>query len=124
MEKVKGFRGLVAWQKAYELTLEVYRVTMTFPKGEVYGLVSQMRRAAVSIPSNIAEGYQRQSRKEYMQFLSIAYSSCGELETQILLSHDLGFLGEPNFKRAIGLQEEVSKLIFKLIKSLEAGSRV
>jgi four helix bundle protein len=116
---VKGFRKLVAWQKAYELALEVYRVTMTFPKEEVYGLVSQMRRAAVSIPSNIAEGYQRQSRKEYVQFLSIAYGSCGELETQILLSRDLGFGDEPTINKVIGLQDEVARLVFKLLKSLQ-----
>lgn len=118
---LKSFRELVAWQKAYELTLEIYKVTTVFPKEEVYGFVSQMRRASVSIPSNIAEGYQRQSRKEYMQFLSIAYSSCGELETQLLLSHDLGFMNRSNFERIIGLQEEVAKLLFKLIKSLRKG---
>jgi four helix bundle protein len=121
---LKSFRELVAWQKAYELTLEIYRVTTAFPKKEIYGFVSQMRRAAVSIPSNIAEGYQRQSRKEYMQFLSIAYSSCGELETQLLLSHDLGFLDGSTFKKILSLQEEVSKLLFKLIRSLQTGSRV
>jgi four helix bundle protein len=118
---LKSFRELVAWQKAYELTLEIYRATSAFPKKEVYGFVSQMRRAAISIPSNIAEGYQRQSRKEYMQFLSIAYSSCGELQTQLLLSHDLGFMHGSNFKRIISLQEEVAKLLFKLIKSLRTG---
>ena len=121
---LKSFRELVAWQKAYELTLEIYRVTRAFPRKEVYGFVSQMRRSAVSIPSNIAEGYQRKSRKEYMQFLSIAYSSCGELETQLLLSHDLGFMDSSNFKKIMSLQEEVAKLLFKLIKSLRKGDRV
>ena len=115
---LKSFRELVVWQRAYSLTLEIYKVTSIFPKAKIYGLVSQMQRAAVSIPSNIAEGYQRQSRKEYVQFLSIAYSSCGELETQILLSRDLGFMDETSFKKVISLQEEVAKLLFKLIESL------
>jgi len=87
--KTKSFKDLVVWQKAYKLVLEIYKMTRGFPKSETYGLSQQMRRAAVSIPSNIAEGYGRKHKAEYEQFLSIAYSSLLELETQYLLAIDL-----------------------------------
>ena len=93
MEKdIQGFRGLTAWQKAYALTLDVYKASNVFPKEEVYALSSQLRRAAVSVPSNIAEGYERTHRKKYLQFLSVAKGSLGEIETQLLLAKDLGYI--------------------------------
>jgi len=88
---LKSYRELLVWQKAIELTVLVYRLTEVFPKREVYGLAAQLRRAAVSIPSNIAEGYGRGSRKEYLQFLSIAQGSLKELETQIILAQRLTY---------------------------------
>jgi len=118
-QEIKSYKDLIAYQKAYELVLNIYKVTKDFPKIEQFGLVSQMRRASVSIPSNIAEGYRRKNRKEYIQFLNIAYGSSGELETQISLSHDLAMLGDNNFKTLQGLIEEVSKLLFNLLKSLK-----
>ena len=117
--KIQSYKDLLVYQKAYELTLEVYKVTKKFPKEEAYGLVLQARRAAVSVPSNIAEGYRRGSRKEYIQFLNIAYGSAAELETQISLSYDLKILPEESYKRVIALTEEVSKLLFSLIRSLK-----
>lgn len=110
---------MTAYQKVYEFALNIYTVTKDFPKIEQFGLVSQMRRASISIPSNIAEGYRRKSRKEYIQFLNIAYGSSGELETQIALSNDLVILDDNNFKTLQGLIEEVSKLLFSLIQSLK-----
>ncbi|MCX5696619.1 MAG: four helix bundle protein, partial [Candidatus Omnitrophica bacterium] len=89
--KTKSFKDLIVWQKAYTLVIEIYRVSKVFPKDEIYGLSQQMRRCSVSIPSNIAEGYGRYFDKEYKQFLSIAYGSLCELETQYLLSIDLGY---------------------------------
>ena len=94
-------------------------MTKSFPRAELYGLVSQMRRAAISIPSNIAEGYRRQYIGEYLQFLSIAFGSLAELETQILLSKDLGYLNEQKFRMLEDLQQEISKMLFSLMKSLE-----
>jgi four helix bundle protein len=91
---LKNYKELKVWEKSYQLCLEVYRITQEFPKIEIYGLVSQMRRAALSIPSNIAEGYGRKSITEYLRFLYIAYGSVCELETQIMLSGDLGYLKE------------------------------
>ena len=117
-KEIKSYKDLIVYQKAYQLALSIYKATENFPKAEMYGLVSQMRRASVSIPSNIAEGYRRKNRKEYIQFLSIAYGSSGELETQIALSDDLKMLNKDDATRLHDLNDEVSKLLFKLIKSL------
>jgi len=89
---LKNYKELKVWQKAYLFCIEVYKITKTFPGEEIYGLTSQIRRAAVSVPSNIAEGYGRKTTREYIQALYIAYGSYCELETQILLSADLGYM--------------------------------
>lgn len=86
---IKSFKQLIVWQKSILLVKEIYEITKKFPQNEMYGLVSQMRRSAVSLPSNIAEGYKRRGIKEYLQFLSIAEASSAELETQIIISKDL-----------------------------------
>jgi four helix bundle protein len=92
MEKVKAthFKGLLVWQKGMDLAERIYRLTQKFPKEERYGLVSQMRRAAVSVPSNIAEGQARQGTREFLQFVSHAMGSLAELDTQVILSERLG----------------------------------
>jgi four helix bundle protein len=119
MEKeTRGFRQLNVWQKAYELTLEVYRVTKTFPKTEVYGLSSQLQRAAVSVPANIAEGYERNHRKEYLQFLFIAKGSLGEVETYLLLAADLGYLDPTEYASIDEKRKAASRLLKGLIRSL------
>jgi four helix bundle protein len=115
---LRNYKELKVWQKAYGLCLEIYRVTRTFPKEERYGLTSQIRRAAVSIPSNIAEGYGRKSTGEYVQALYIAYGSQCELETQILLSGDLGFIESKILKQLQERVEEVERMLKGLIKSL------
>jgi len=92
--KTMSFKDLIVWQKSYELVLEIYKTTGNFPKSEIYGLSQQMRRAAVSIPSNIAEGYGRKHKTEYNQFLSISYGSLLELETQFLLATDLNYISK------------------------------
>ena len=89
---LKNYKDLKVWQKAYQLCVKIYKITKRFPKEEIYGLTSQLRRSAVSVPSNIAEGYGRQTTKEYIQALYIAYGSNCELETQILLAGDLGYI--------------------------------
>lgn len=88
---MKSFKELIVWQKSILLVKEIYKVTYKFPKSELYGLVSQMQRAAISIPSNIAEGFGRRSTKENQQFISIALGSLDELETQLILAKELGF---------------------------------
>ena len=114
----QSYRDLIAYQKAYQLTLDIYKCTKTFPKDELFGIVSQMRRSAVSIPCNISEGYCRNHRKEYIQFLNIAIGSCGELETLLSLSRDLAYLSRNDFESLYEAREEVSKLLWKLAASL------
>ncbi|MBW2740178.1 MAG: four helix bundle protein [Deltaproteobacteria bacterium] len=114
---VKSYKELTAYQKAYQLVVLIYKMTSSFPKAELYGLTSQMRRSAVSIPSNMAEGYMRGS-KEYTQFLKIALGSAAELETQLSLSKDLGFCGDGIFNEVYGLNQEVIKLLRTYIKKM------
>jgi four helix bundle protein len=116
---LKNYKELKVWQKAYQLCLEVYKMTKGFPKEERYGLTSQIRRSAVSVPSNIAEGYGRKTTPEYIRSLYFAYGSNCELETQISLSGDLGYVKTQEkemLQRSIG---EVERMLKALIKSLE-----
>ncbi|RQW85283.1 MAG: four helix bundle protein [Geobacter sp.] len=112
---VRDYKELIAYQKSYELTILIYRLTETFPKEEMYGLTSQIRRAAVSIPSNIAEGFMR-GAKEYVQFLKIALGSAAEVETQLSLSKDLGYCNSEDFLTAQALTTEVLRLLTSYIK--------
>ena len=116
---LRNYKELKVWQKAYQLCLEVYKITRAFPKEEIYGLVSQIRRSAVSVPSNIAEGYGRRTAGEYIQALYIAYGSNCELETQILLSGDLGFIRGENLDKLQRDLGDVERMLKALIKSLE-----
>ena len=119
MSVVKRYTDLIAWQKAMDLVEAVYRGTKIFPKEELYGLSSQMRRSAVSIPSNIAEGHCRNGRREFVHHLSIALGSLGELETQILLAGRLGYLNEGSVALLTASASEVGRLIVGLMHSLE-----
>jgi four helix bundle protein len=116
---LRNYKDLQVWQKAYQLCLEVYKATGEFPKHELYGLTAQLRRAAVSIPSNIAEGYGRKTTKEYIQFLYVAYGSLCELETQILLSADLGYIGKEQCEPLADEIGAVERMLKALINSLE-----
>src|SRR4030042_6292468 len=120
---VQSYKDLIVYQKAYKLALEIYRITKNYPKEEVYGLVSQMRRSSVSIPCNIAEGYRRGHRKEYIQFLHMAHGSCGESETLLSLSYDLAMIDRDTFEKLYPMQEEVSRLLRGLIISLLEPTR-
>ena len=116
---LKNYKDLKVWQKSYQVCLEIYKITKDFPKQETYGLTSQIRRAAVSVPSNIAEGYGRKTTPDYLHSLYIAYGSNCELETQVLLSGDLEYMNPKKrmeIKEAIG---EVERMLKALIKSLE-----
>ncbi|MDR0941495.1 MAG: four helix bundle protein [Bacteroidales bacterium] len=110
-------KDLIVWQKAIQFVLLVYRYTQSFPKEEIYGITGQMRRAAVSIPSNIAEAHGRYSEKELLHFLHIAIASSAELETQILISYQLQFLQEAEYKELLSLNEEITKMLASLIRS-------
>ncbi len=116
---LKNYKELMVWQKAYGLCLDVYRVTASFPAEERYGLVSQLRRAAVSVPSNIAQGYGRKTTGEYVQLLHVPYASLCELETQMLLAVDLGFLRSEQADSLRGVIGDVERLLKALIESLK-----
>ena len=116
---LKTYRDLKAWQKSYRLCLDLYRITKEFPKEERYGLTAQIRTAAVSIPSNIAEGYGRKTTADYLRSLYIAYGSVCELETQVLLADDLNYVNKEDLKALKDDTEEVERILKALIKSLE-----
>jgi four helix bundle protein len=118
---VRKHHELKAWQEAMELVKEIYRVTQEFPKEEIYGLVSQMRRAAVSIPSNIAEGAARTGTKEFLQFLSISRGSLSEVETQLLIAKSLGYIR--NQEHVLEQIDKVFGLLGGLINSLRERQR-
>ncbi len=113
------YEDLKVWRRAMDLVLEVYRSTGSFPKQEIYGLTSQMRRAAVSVPSNIAEGKGRYSRKELLQFLFHARGSLLELQTQITIGRELGFLAAPEGKKLTDLASEVGRLLNGLVNRFQ-----
>ena len=115
---MKNFKDLLVWQKAIELVVFVYEVTKKFPEGERYGLVSQMRRSAVSIPSNISEGHMRNANKDFKRFVSIARGSCAELETQAIIAYKLGYLDENVYKLVLSRIEEVAKMLSSFYTSL------
>jgi four helix bundle protein len=117
MGEIKTFRDLIAWQRAMQLAKEVYKATSLIPDSERFGLTSQMRRAAVSIPSNIAEGHGRQSLQDYIRFLKTARGSLMELQTQMLLAQDLGFIRSAG--ELTDLLSETDRVLQGLIRSLE-----
>ena len=116
---LRSFKDLKVWQKSYNLCLKAYKITSAFPKDERFGLTSQIRRSAVSIPSNIAEGYGRKTTVDYVRMLYIAYGSTCELETQVLLAGDLGFIDKGDLSAAIENVKEVERMLKALIKTLE-----
>ena len=115
---VKSYRELLVWQKAMELVAEVYRIARLLPKEELYVLSNQMRRAAVSIPSNIAEGQARNSTREFINFLSIARGSNAELQTQCLICKMLSYIPEAELQKTLSLSDEVGKMLHTLINKL------
>ena len=115
-----SYKDLIVWQKAIELGKLIYQLTKTFPSEEKFGLVAQMRRAVVSIPSNIAEGYGRAGRREYLQFLSVVQGSLKELETQTILAQKLAYVTSSQAERVLSESEVVGKMLGSLIRSLKA----
>ena len=118
MAKVRTYQELVVWQKAMDLVVAVYEQTRAFPKEEMYGLTNQLRRASVSVPSNIAEGQGRNSTKQFRHFLSIAYGSLQEVETQLLIARRLQYLTAEQSDPLLAQCAEVGRLINGLLRSL------
>ena len=121
---MKDFRKLEIWQKSYQLTLEIYKLTKTFPKDEMFGLTSQIRRAAVSIPSNIAEGCGRDGDAELARFLSIAMGSASELECQLQMSHDMDMLAHDQYHTINTKLLELKRQLNTFLQKLKANRQM
>jgi len=119
MSSIKTYKDLLIWQKGIQVVKEVYLVCKTFPKEEIYGLQSQVKRSSVSIPSNIAEGWGRNYTKSYILFLNYSRGSLLELETQMIIAKELNFISTENFDKIQGLITEESKMLNAFIKSIE-----
>lgn len=117
-EKIDNFRKLIAWQRGHELMLTVYRAAKSFPRDEIYGLTSQLKRATISITSNIAEGFSRKSTADKTHFYQMALGSCSEVQNQIIAAHDLGFMTDIDYEKLDSLSEETHKIINGLIKAM------
>ena len=120
---VRSYKDLVAWQKSMDLVAAVYRASQGFPKEEIFGLVSQIRRAAVSVPSNIAEGHARTSKKEFQYFLSNARGSLAELETQLTIAHQLAYIDETGINQLLDRLGEVGRIVNGLLAALKRSSK-
>lgn len=120
--KIKSFTDLIAWKEGHKLVLMVYKTTLKFPKNESFAIIDQIRRSVVSVTSNIAEGFSRQGKKEKIQFFYMALGSNTELQNQLLISKDLGYLGKEEFTKIAQQTVTVSKLINSLIKYLKNNS--
>ena len=121
VSSMRPHQKLEAWSRAIELVTDVYRSTEHFPKEERYGLTGQIRRAAVSIPANLAEGAGRRSQKEFAHFLSNSQGSASELETELIIAHRLGYLDKPTFARLIDQLERIGRLITGLVRHVTGG---
>ena len=117
---ISSFKDLIVWQKSIDLVAKVYKTTKKFPKEETYGLTNQIRRAAVSVPSNISEGHARNSTAEFRKFLSIARGSLAEIETQFIIARRLNYIAETDFQFLRDLQIEINKMLNSLMKKLAA----
>jgi four helix bundle protein len=120
---MKSHKDLKVWQNSIELVSEVYAITKNFPKDELFGLVSQIRRAAISIPSNIAEGSARNHKNEFIQFLYISLGSCSELETQLIISMNLGFIKEHTLNELLEKIKSIRNMLIGLIKSVKSNNK-
>lgn len=112
-----GYKDLIVWQKAIKLVLLIYDLTKAFPQNEIYGITSQMRRSSVSIPSNIAEGSKRRTKKDFEHFLSIALGSAAELETQLIISENLNLGDLSKINETKILLDEILRMLYALLKS-------
>jgi len=121
-QEVRSYKDLVVWQKSMALVTEVYRASQEFPKEELFGLTSQTRRAAVSVPSNIAEGHARTSKKEFQYFLSNARGSLAELETQLTIAHQLAYINATAINQLLDRLGEVGRILSGLLSSLKRPS--
>jgi len=123
MATITSFRELLVWKKAHELVLMVYRLTKIFPQNEMYGLVSQLRRAAVSVASNIVEGFHRASVLDSLHFYNMASASLEETKYQLLVAYDLGYISKEEYAKVDGISQSVSKMLVAWIASQKSNSQ-
>jgi len=121
--KVRNFRDLIVWQRSMELSVQIYKITKQFPRDEIYGLTSQIRRAAVSIPSNIAEGQARGTDAAFANHVDIALGSTAELETQLNIASQVGYLDKSDLENIIKMIEEITKMLYGLLNHLRKSKR-
>ena len=119
-KRINTYKDLIVWQKSMDLVIKIYKLIDLFPKSEIYGLSSQIKRSAVSVPSNIAEGRRRGTKNEYRQFLTIAYASGAELETQIEIAKRLSFGKDEDYLRVDSLLLEIMKMLNKILLALRS----
>ncbi|KKU11134.1 MAG: S23 ribosomal protein family protein [Parcubacteria group bacterium GW2011_GWB1_45_7] len=119
---MNSYRDLIVWQKSIKLVEEIYKLTSKFPKEEMFGLISQLRRATISIPSNIAEGFSRKSIKENIQFISIAFGSTSEVDTQLIIAKNLGMISGDSINNIEELLVEIRKMLNTMHKNLKQRS--
>lgn len=117
-----GYKDLEVWKRGIEIADEIYGITINFPRNEIYGLSSQMQRAGVSIPSNIAEGYRRNQPGDFSRFLRIALGSCAEIETQLIIAFRRKYITNENYEKVSNSLEEESRMLVKLIESVNQRS--
>lgn len=122
MEK-KGYKKLIVWEKAHKVAMEIYKVTAQFPKEEIYGLTSQIRRSALSVPLNIVEGHASNSKKEFLNFLNIANRSLVETEYLLEVAHELGYLVHATYRSLENLRSEVGVVLNAFVKGLKRKAR-
>jgi four helix bundle protein len=118
-----GFEDLLVWQRSMQVVLDVYRVSSSFPADERFGLTAQIRRAAVSVPSNIAEGHERHTTREYIRFVSMAEGSLAEMTTQLRIACDLGYCANPDVQPLLGEMTEIRRMLNALRRSLAARQK-
>jgi len=119
MNKIKTYRDLIVWQKSIELVTEIYSLTKTFPKDELFCLTNQIRRCAISIPSNIAEGYGRNSKQDYIRFLNISMGSLYELQTQLEISLNLNYVIKTDYEKIYDSTKEIERMLSSLLSKLK-----
>jgi four helix bundle protein len=119
-QKIKTYRDLMVWQKSINIVTEIYRVAKHFPKQETFGLVLQIRKSSISIPSNIAEGYARYSNREFTRFLGIAIGPLSEMQTQLMISLNLAYISENDYKTLTEDSREIERMLSSLIRKLKA----
>ena len=120
---MKDFHKLKVWERAHHMTLKVYLITQDFPKEELYGLISQMRRSSASVPTNIAEGCGRDSKAETIHFFNVAIGSASELEYQLLLAHDLHYMEDKSYLELSGELVEIRRMLYGLVQKLKTDKK-